>query len=359
MKNPEEAELIDDKPTPKELLKKSKESVLSAVQIYNNPLSKFRTESYIVHMMIAWNSLLQATFLNKGQEIYEKDRTGHYIVIEDRKKTISTEKLMSQYFTDNRDPVYLNLDFIIKLRNEIEHAVYVDIEKVGIDLFGECQSLLLNYEETLIREFGEGEMIQNKIGLSIQFSKQLSPEQLATQIEPMKSYNLNIKKFIEAYRDGISTDIYNDDRYRLSIYMVPKVSNNKHKNDIPVIFDRNVKIDVDEIKSGKVGFMTVKYESVKVPSRDFFKLKPSDVVRLVKEQTGRTNFTITQHIKCWVKYEARPRGKDPSIQNDWCMFDEAHGDYVYSQKWVDFLADKFQYDDEYNAIIESKLEYKN
>ena len=43
-----------------ELLQKSKEAALSAVQIFNNPNISFKAETYIVLMIIAWTYLLHA-----------------------------------------------------------------------------------------------------------------------------------------------------------------------------------------------------------------------------------------------------------------------------------------------------------
>ena len=47
------------------LIEKSREATLSAVQIYNNPLIKFKTESFIVLFNIAWTYLLHAYYKNK------------------------------------------------------------------------------------------------------------------------------------------------------------------------------------------------------------------------------------------------------------------------------------------------------
>lgn len=346
-----------DEPTVEELLSKSRESVFTAVSIYNNPFSMFRTESYIIHMVIAWNSLLQAIFLKRKEEIYEKDGVGRFIFVDQRKKTIATEKLVRRYFQNQSDPIFLNLDFIIKLRNEIEHAVYAEIDKTGIDLFGECQALLLNYESALTNEFGEDRGLPSHFGLAIQFSKKLVTEQIETQIEPLKSYNLTLKEFIEAYREQISIDVYNDDRFRFSIYMVPKLSNNKHKNDVPVIFNKNLKINTDDVKLEDSGFLAVKYTSVKVPSQDLYNLKPSNVVELINKGIGRSDFTIHLHTKCWVRYKAHPRTKATSFKNDYCIFDTAHRDYIYSMKWVDFLTQKLGNNAEYDNIKYWKLKY--
>ena len=45
-----------------ELLKKSREAALAAVQIFNNPNISFNSESYVVLMIIAWTYLLHAYF---------------------------------------------------------------------------------------------------------------------------------------------------------------------------------------------------------------------------------------------------------------------------------------------------------
>ena len=48
-----------------QLIKKSRESALSAVQIFNNPNILFKSETYIVLMIIAWTYLLHAYFKDK------------------------------------------------------------------------------------------------------------------------------------------------------------------------------------------------------------------------------------------------------------------------------------------------------
>ncbi len=50
-----------------ELLTKSREAMLTAVQIFNNPNIQFKSESYIVLSIIAWTYLLHAHF--KGNKI--------------------------------------------------------------------------------------------------------------------------------------------------------------------------------------------------------------------------------------------------------------------------------------------------
>jgi len=59
---------------------KVREALLSAVQIYNNPLISFKTESFIVLSLIAWTYLLHAHYRKKGIDYR------YYIKIGKRKK---------------------------------------------------------------------------------------------------------------------------------------------------------------------------------------------------------------------------------------------------------------------------------
>lgn len=47
-----------------ELVKKAREAMLTAVQIYNNPQIEFKSELFIVTTVIAWTYLLHAYFRN-------------------------------------------------------------------------------------------------------------------------------------------------------------------------------------------------------------------------------------------------------------------------------------------------------
>lgn len=51
-----------------ELVKKSREAVLAAVQIFKNPNISFKFESYIILMIIGWTYLLHAYYRGKGIE---------------------------------------------------------------------------------------------------------------------------------------------------------------------------------------------------------------------------------------------------------------------------------------------------
>src|SRR2546421_2666515 len=64
-------------PIKKQLLAKSREAALSAVQIFNNPVIQFKTESFIVLMVIAWTYLLHAYYRSKNVEYRYYEPSGN------------------------------------------------------------------------------------------------------------------------------------------------------------------------------------------------------------------------------------------------------------------------------------------
>lgn len=57
---------------------KAKDSALLAVEVYNKPAVKFKSEGYIALMVMAWTALMHAIFLRKGKSPYYKGANGQW-----------------------------------------------------------------------------------------------------------------------------------------------------------------------------------------------------------------------------------------------------------------------------------------
>ena len=110
---------------PKQILENSRNSALNAVEIYNKPNTRFRLESYIVLMIIAWTNLFHAYFQSRGVKYYYKGRDGKYLMVADEKKTWELNECIKQYSIQYNnqcddqykvlsEPVKANLDFFYK-----------------------------------------------------------------------------------------------------------------------------------------------------------------------------------------------------------------------------------------------------
>lgn len=183
------------------LLEKSKEAFTLAIELYNKPTIKYRIEGFSLFICNAWELMLKAHLLkSKGpNSIYYPDNPN---------RTITLENAIKIIFTNNKDPLRLNLEKIIELRNTSTHFITEEYEMVYVPLF---QSCILNFNEKMMA-FHNIDMTsiipQNFLSLSVSM-KALSeteiiakyPEEIANKILDMKnkidelSLNTNNAKF--------------------------------------------------------------------------------------------------------------------------------------------------------------------
>jgi len=154
----------------KNLLESSIDCALLAVEVYNKPRAPFRVETYITHMIMAWSRLLQAYFnYNIGETYFYIEKNGRYKTIDGERKAWELKTSIAEYGKLS-ESVRANLDFFIRLRNKIEHRT-INKDEIGIIIFGECQSLLNNYENELINLFGKEYALNESLAYSLQFSR--------------------------------------------------------------------------------------------------------------------------------------------------------------------------------------------
>jgi len=90
---------------------------------------------------------------------------------------------------------------------------------------------------------------------------------------------------------------------------------------------------------------------------DFYPHKPTQVCKLVRERAGKP-FTGNNHTQAWRMLKARPRkgAKQPeNTDKKYCIYHAAHGDYTYSEAWVDRLVEEVTDDEKFAAIKAVKL----
>ena len=164
----------------KELLNKSRESALLAVEVYNKPNTTFRTGGYIVLMIIAWTALFHAIFeRRKIKYFYKEKNKRRYKKVDGEKKAWELKECLREYYKDKNPPERKNLEFFIKLRNKIEHRF---LPQLDVDIFGECQAMLINYENLLTAEFGDKYALKENLVFTLQFSSYFLQETMQFQM---------------------------------------------------------------------------------------------------------------------------------------------------------------------------------
>ncbi|MDH7605600.1 MAG: DUF3644 domain-containing protein [Melioribacter sp.] len=259
----------------KELLTKARESALLAVELYNKPAVSFKTGAYISLMIIAWTSLFHAYYLKKRIKPYFRKGKRYEIIIEKvgnkeikEYKWWDLSKCIKEYFKSNNPPERKNLEFFIPLRNMIEHR---NLPELDISIFGECQSLIINFDNLIEKEFGKNFMLRQNLSHTLQFSFFDKNIFELNRIELEKKNLKQIVNFIKAYRGSLSTNVFQSDKYSYKVVLI-KVANHSSRNALPLKFvNYNDLSEEDKKKLHETGIVLTKEKEVKIPEDKLLK----------------------------------------------------------------------------------------
>lgn len=299
-----------------ELVKKSREAALAAVQIFNNPNISFKAESYVVLMIISWTYLLHAYYRSKGIEYRYFEMSGH------RKRFDKTRNGAYKYWelerclNDKQSPVDRdtanNLRFLIGLRHEIEHQMTSRIDDL---LSARFQACCLNYNHYIKELFGDDNGIDKHLSFSLQFST-ISTEQ-KDMLADHPEIPQNIQSYILDFDQALSEEEFANQRYAYRILFVPKTANRKGQADKVIEFVKSDTPLADEVNKS--------YAIIKETEKP--KYLPSQVVKKMQEE-GFPNFNMHHHTELW-------RGKDAKnpAKGYGCMVADNY--WHYYENWID------------------------
>lgn len=291
-----------------ELISKARESMLSAVQIFNNPNILFKSESFIVLSVIAWTYMLHAYYRGEGVEyryytlsgkrrIFNRTKDGVYKYWE-LEKCLDFKDCPIDKSTKN------NLKFLIGLRHEIEHQMTTRIDDY---LSARFQACCLNFNNYIKDFFGTEMGIDKHLSFSLQFSSISEPE--VKTLNQHSDLPKNIASYISNFDDSITEEEYNDQRYAYRVLFVPKMVNSKGQADRVIEFLPANSAIVEELNK----------EYILIKDREKPKYRAGDVVRKMQEK-GFSKFKMNKHTQLWQSVDARNPGK-------------GYGAWVANEKW--------------------------
>jgi hypothetical protein len=294
-----------------ELLKKSREAALTAVQIFNNPNIMFKSETYIVLMIISWTYLLHAYYRSKKIEYrYCKkigkrkffDKTSH-----GSKKYWDLERCLNDENCPLDKNVSNNLRFLIGLRHEIEHQLTTRLDEI---LTARYQACSLNYNECIQKLFGKKLGIEQYLAFSIQFSS-ISEEQKSMLID-YPDLPERIRFFIKSFDEGLTDEEYNNPKYAYRLLYIAKLVNHKGQADRVIEF----------IRSDSPLAESVNKELIVIRETDKQKFSPTQIVNMVQKE-GYSKFSMHSHTQLWKSLNAKDSKKNLGVmvaQKEWFWF---------------------------------------
>lgn len=294
-----------------ELLTKSREAMLSAVQIFNNPNIQFKSENFIVLSNISWMYLLHAYYRDKKIEYRYFEQHGKRKFFDKTKRGAYKFWELERCLDDKKSPIdkisKSNLKFLIGLRHEIEHQMTSRIDEY---LSARFQACCLNYNDYIKQFFGENYGIDKHLSFSLQFST--IKEEHANQLRKFTDLPANISGYISDFDDSISDEDFNNIRYSYRVLYVPKAVNHKGQADKVIEF----------LPANSPEAQYLNKEYVLIKEKEKKKYLPSNIVKLMKAK-GYFGFSISKHTNLWQEHDAKNLKNKYGVQveNAWYWYD--------------------------------------
>lgn len=298
-------------------------------------------------MIIAWTALFHAIFTQQGKEYFYRDPdTNKPILIDGDSKAWDLRTCLKEYYGDSNNPARKNLEFFIGLRNKIEHRFAPAIEPF---VMGECQAMLLNFDRILVEQFGEYYAIKEELVMPLQTSTLRSTSQYEAIREYQGKQYQEIREYIEDFRSGLSDTIFTDPAFSFRVYLIPKIGNHRTSSDLALEFIKYAPESEEFLNNVEKRVALIREK--KVPVVNPGKFKPGQVAKIVSKEIDRP-FSIHNHTQAWKYYGVRSKDNCPNECNiEYCQYDVAHQDFVYTMEWIDFLVNKLTDRKEYDKVV--------
>ncbi|WP_206601131.1 DUF3644 domain-containing protein [Pseudophaeobacter leonis] len=311
-----------------ERLIRAREAMLLAVQVFNSPTLKFKAEVFAVHANIAWTYLLHEHYERQGLDIIQED--GRALLLS--QMLARADNPLSQGIRDN-------LSSLKKIRDAVEHTLFRRADTRFLSIFQAC---CLNFDKAICDLFGTDLALSNELSFSLQFAK-MDFEQLA------QVHAYEVPEHITTLEQDIEGDLdeerSSDIEYR---FRVVYTFENSTKSKAHIKFVHPTDEDAEEVRNVLIR---------KEISDKLYPHRAKMVAEAVHQKSERS-FSAHNHTQAWRKFDVRPRSGVAQPENtnkDYCIYHQAHGDYTYSNKWIDFIVSFIASDDNYDELRRFKL----
>ena len=297
--------LFDD-----ERLIRAREAMILAVQVFNSPATSFKTEVFTMLANVAWTYLMHEYYDRKGVKIVGKDG-----------RSLLLSQMVERHDCPLSKGVRDNLRAVKVLRDDVEHKLLGRADAKWLGLFQAC---CLNFDKSMCELFGAQLTLSNELAFALQFTK-LNFEQVST----LNKYEIpgEIDAIDARLLEGMSDSQIADTEFQFRVvYTLDAVTKSRAHFQF---------VQPDSAEGKDIRNVLVQHKL----ADHLYPHKPSDVVRKVVEATNLA-FTQHNHTQAWRLFEVRPRNGTAQPENtkrDYCIFHAAHGDYTFSDQWVQKL----------------------
>lgn len=290
-----------------ELVVKAREAALAAIQLFNNPLITFKSESFIVLSTIAWTYLLHAYYRKTGVEYR------YYHIPEGgmRRRFDRTDDGAFKYWDLAKclqarecpiDPdTKANLSFLIGLRNEIVHRMCPNLDAYFSARYQACA---LNFSHYIREFFDDKYRIDTQAAYSLQLAEF---DQEQAQPPGADALLPNVRAYVARFDGALAQDQLNSERFAFRLVFTRRQVNRPAQADRVIEF-----VSPDDPAAQGLARDHWVLRPLEKP-----KFLPTQIVTLMQEE-GYDFFTIFQHTQLWKAHDGKNPAKGYGVEVGYC-----------------------------------------
>ena len=317
-------------------------AALAALRVWNDPTATFRTETFALLFVTAWNSVALAVLQRAGSEWRSLEEDGLAELVDGRERAQETGSLIASAFPSHRHlGLRRNTDFWIGLRNSVAHRHLPALDALVIP---HAQAGLLNLEGVLDEHFGADYRLAEHLSVPLQLSGFRDPDVLRSVKKLQSSLPLDVQAYL-ATQAELNEDLIEDPSYMLRVTFVPAVPSSGRNPDAVAHFVRPGEVSED------LGLALKEYVVVpKVIRPERPSLIATQVVEAVSDRIPY-RFTMTMHTAASRQLGARPGRDADQTATDarYCEFVTSVKRHLYNEAWINRLVDELSTPDGFRA----------
>lgn len=319
------------------LLDKSNEAFLLALELYNKPTIKYRVEAFSIFYSNAWELLLKAKVIEDSRDtraIYRNAKSS---------ETIGLDECLRKIFTDGNNPIRKNIETVSELRNQAVHLIIPELETIYSGVF---QSGILNYISCLDKWFSKNINITPSM-MTLVFD--YNPNEL-TKITIDNRYGKEVGSFFDACQRKIIRDLRKyGNNYGIAVNTKLALVSNPNKAD-GVLATGSAGNGIIFIDKAREFWQTHPYKS----NSDYVNTSTGEVVKSVVQlvqDAGVQNFN--QYLLSAIKdvENINQKTKPNYIYKD--AVSSSSGPY-HSKEFVDYIIEKIKKSDKYLDSVKER-----
>ncbi|MBK5221558.1 MAG: hypothetical protein JJE52_01510 [Acidimicrobiia bacterium] len=326
---------VGSEPPPWEVqLLHARDACLSGLSVWNDPSARFRTGTFSLLFVTAWNSLA-ISILQKNENEWRKiDQRGNPCLssagVEQSEDTMT---LVGAAFAGSAHMgLRENIRVWVDLRNSVAHR---HLPALDISVIPHAQAGLLNFENVVADEFGDEFGLAECLSVPLQLSGFRDPGVLRSAKKLQAGLPLDVQAILSRAEEA-TPELLADPTFSLRVAFIPTVPGSGRSPDAVAYF-----MKPGEVPDELVGVVERYVVLPKVGMSARPNLAASQVMAEVVRRTG-FKFNSQHHIEAARRLNVRPAAgeDDRTIDLQHAEYITSFKRYLYSQAWIDLLVAK-------------------